>query len=211
MVFREGGASVPPSLFLLTEKRVEAGLLLPFYGDMPRSSSSERDTVHSGRAVGFTLIELLAMLAVVGILAAMVLGGGRRANEVGKVARAKAEVDALALGLEAYRRRHGDFPRVENPAEWVQVLVSAAGVTAAVDWGRFAIEPAGGETGARVLDPWGNPYFYFYKTGGVAGWRSSGFVLYSAGPNGVHVPPNAETGFFDPLHLDNADNIYAGL
>ena len=178
---------------------------------MPRSSSSEQGAVLAGRAVGLTLIELLAVLAVVGILAAMVLGGGRRANEAGKVAKAKAEVAALASALEAYRRRHGDFPRVGNPAEWVRVLVSAAGVTAAVDWERFAIEPAGGEAGARALDPWGNPYLYFYQTGGAAAWKASGFVLYSAGPNGVHVPPNAGTGFFDPLHLDNADNIYAGL
>ncbi len=165
-------------------------------------------------AAGFTLIELLAVLAVVGILAAMVLGGGRRANEAGKVAKAKAEIGALSLALEAYRRQQGDFPQVAKPAEWLHSLVSSPGVKTTLDLERFAIESgvdAGSDVRARVLDPWGNPYFYFYKTGGAAAWKASGFVLYSAGPNGVHVPPAEETGFFDPLHLDNADNIYAGL
>lgn len=165
-------------------------------------------------AGGFTLIELLAVLAVVGILAAMVLGGGRRANEAGKVAKAKAEIGALALALETYRRQQGDFPRVENATEWVHVLASSPGVSAKLDLQRLAIEPgreAASEAGARVLDPWGNPYLYFYKTGGAAAWKATGFVLYSAGPNGVHVPPDAASGFFDPLHLDNADNIYAEL
>lgn len=181
---------------------------------MPRSSSSEWCVTCARSAGGFTLIELLAVLVVVGILAAMVLGGGRRANEAGKVAKAKAEIAALGLALEAYRRQQGDFPQATNPAEWLRGLVSSPGVKTTLDLERFSVEGGAdpvNEPRARVLDPWGNPYFYFYKTGGDAAWKASGFVLYSAGPNGVHVPPNAETGFFDPLHLDNADNVYAGL
>ena len=188
--------------------------LLPLAGDMPRSSSPERCVTCAGNAGGFTLIELLAVLAVVGILAAMVLGGGRRANEAGKVARAKAEIAAMALALETHRRQKGDFPKVENPTEWVHGLVSSADARVTLDLQRFTIEPPlgpGGEEGARVLDPWRNPYLYFYKTGGATAWKAASFVLYSAGPNGVHVPPNDATGLFDPLHLDNADNIYAGL
>ena len=38
-----------------------------------------------------------------------------------------------------------------------------------------------------LIDPWGNPYRYYYKTG-PTGWENFGFVLYSMGPDGKHTP-----------------------
>lgn len=171
-------------------------------------------------ACGFTLIELLAALAIVGILAGIVLGGGKRAGEAGKVAKAKAEIAALAGALEAYRREHGDYPRTGDAAEMVQALIGRRGVKgeapggrARIDVAQFTIEGGGdvfADAAARLVDPWGRPYFYFYKTGAPGAWKAPAFVLYSAGPNGVHVPPS-DTGVVDVLHIDNADNLYAGL
>lgn len=69
---------------------------------------------------------------------------------------------------------------------------------------------ASDDTGVQIADPWGRPYHYFYRTAGSSGWNMPGFVLYSAGPNGLHLPPDRTTGFFDPLALENADNLYAG-
>jgi len=71
------------------------------------------------------------------------------------------------------------------------------------------------------LDPWGNRYLYFYKrptpalAGGavpVSAWLAGSFVLYSAGPDGQHTAPNANTGLYTGTTQTtgtNADNLYA--
>lgn len=62
------------------------------------------------------------------------------------------------------------------------------------------------------LDPWGHRYLYYYKRpGNAAAWQSSGYVLYSAGPDGAHsVPINQNTGVrLATQATNNADNIYA--
>jgi prepilin-type N-terminal cleavage/methylation domain-containing protein len=72
-----------------------------------------------------------------------------------------------------------------------------------------------------LLDPWGNRYLYFYRRQAPAGtsgappanpWLASGFVLYSAGPDGQHTAPNASTGLYSggaQATGANADNLYA--
>ncbi len=208
------GGLKPRPTFLLTVKQIERGGVLPLFGDMRSSSPSTPSQIRAHVGRGFTLIELLAALAIVGILTAIVLGGGGRANEVGKIAKAKAEIAALSAALETFRRQHGDYPRVDDSAMWLHSLVGERDGRSLIDLAQFTV--GGGvdprvDASARLIDPWGQPYFYFYKTGADAAWKANGFVLYSAGPNGVHVLPNPDTGFFDPLHVDNADNVYAGL
>lgn len=68
------------------------------------------------------------------------------------------------------------------------------------------------------IDAWGNRYMYYYKQAPVPGrppvntWRASGFLLYSAGPDGQHTAPNITTGLFNGTTQTtgvNADNVYA--
>lgn len=68
------------------------------------------------------------------------------------------------------------------------------------------------------LDPWGRRYMYYYKPAPMPGrppssqWRLPGYVLYSAGPDGQHTPPNIATGLFTGTTQTtglNADNVYA--
>ncbi len=70
------------------------------------------------------------------------------------------------------------------------------------------------------LDPWGRRYLYYYKRatpatpGGAAPtlWQASGYVLYSAGPDGAQTPPNVNTGLYTGTTQTtgtNADNLYA--
>jgi prepilin-type N-terminal cleavage/methylation domain-containing protein len=71
------------------------------------------------------------------------------------------------------------------------------------------------------VDPWGNRYLYFYKRptpAAAAGqtqpttWLAGSYVLYSAGPDGQHTAPNANTGLYSGTTQTtgtNADNLYA--
>jgi len=63
------------------------------------------------------------------------------------------------------------------------------------------------------LDPWGNRYLYYYKAAGSANsWPASrGYILMSAGPDGLLTAPSitATTIDLQPNGVHNGDNIYA--
>lgn len=72
----------------------------------------------------------------------------------------------------------------------------------------------------RLLDPWGNPYRYYYKeSASDSNWENFGYMLYSAGPDGKDEMPANWDGLLSPNVLNatdsngdsiNLDNIYAG-
>src|SRR5260221_9265122 len=140
----------------------------------------------------FTLLELLAVIALIAVLAGIVIGVGRRAGETGRVARAKAELAALAAALENYQRNYGDFPQTADAGRLLQSLIGRRSPTNAAISARSLIEAARFNTAdsrdpftdpsAVLVDPWSQAYRYTYKT--QAPWGNSSYVLYSIGPDG---------------------------
>jgi prepilin-type N-terminal cleavage/methylation domain-containing protein len=59
---------------------------------------------------GFTLIELLAVMAVIVVLAALVVGVAGNVQKAAAKNRAKVEVAALEAALELYKIDNGDYP-----------------------------------------------------------------------------------------------------
>jgi general secretion pathway protein G len=162
------------------------------------------------RRAAFTLLELLAVIAIIGVLAAVVLGAGKRAVDSGKTARAKAELATLNGALESYRRIHGDYPQTDDGAQLLRALLGQRGPNSAtpitarpvIESSRFT------EHGGALVDPWGRPFVYVYKTP-AAGWSNSGFVLYSVGPDGSDFSRLTTGGFPDATPEANTDNIHA--
>jgi len=64
-----------------------------------------------------------------------------------------------------------------------------------------------------LVDPWGRRYLYFYKEAdNPAAWGRGSYVLYSAGPDGRHQPPDlteGASGRDSRTAVVNADNVYA--
>lgn len=99
--------------------------------------------------------------------------------------------------------------RVESP---VTILENTFGVPQGTP-------PAKQVVAAALVDPWGNRYQYYYKAAPLPGrppvntWQRSGYLLYSAGPDGRDTPPNRNTGLFNGTTAQtsgfNADNLYA--
>lgn len=101
------------------------------------------------RARGFTLLELLVVVAIIGLLVAYV--GPRYAAQIGKseVTAARAQIEALAKALDAYRLDTGHYPSV------------AQGLAALRERPADEAKWNGPYLSKDVpLDPWGKPYVY---------------------------------------------------
>lgn len=59
---------------------------------------------------GFTLIEMLAVIAIIGLLAGLILGGQKLATASSHRNRAQAERDALINAIEKYKKVKGYYP-----------------------------------------------------------------------------------------------------
>jgi general secretion pathway protein G len=121
---------------------------------------------------GVTLIELLVVLAAIAVLATVV--GPSLFRNVGdaKVSTARAQVDAYALALGAYRMDNDAFPSTEQGLEALRTNPTADAMTR---WrGPYVSK-------LIVPDPWGRPYYY--ESPGRANPET--FDLYSLGRDGM--------------------------
>ena len=62
------------------------------------------------QATSFTLIELLAVIAIIGILSGLVLGGAGAVRQRAARGQAKAEIAAIEAGLARYQMDFGVYP-----------------------------------------------------------------------------------------------------
>jgi prepilin-type N-terminal cleavage/methylation domain-containing protein len=67
-----------------------------------------------GKAAGFTLIELLAVIAIIGLLSALVVGLSGLATTKSREARIKGEHARLLTAIESYKAELGNYPP-DNP------------------------------------------------------------------------------------------------
>jgi general secretion pathway protein G len=100
---------------------------------------------------GFTLLELLVVMVIIGLLAAYV--GPRYFSQVGKSEQgaAKAQIEAFAKALDAYRLDLGRYPSTE---QGLNALVVMPGNES--KWRGPYLKKA------VPLDPWGRAYVYRY-------------------------------------------------
>jgi type II secretory pathway pseudopilin PulG len=149
-----------------------------------------------------------------------VIGVGRRAGESGRESRAKVELAVISTALESYKRQYGDYPRSNNEAELLQALVENVGPHLAplkpqgrvlLDLELFTTDYEGDpltNTLLRLVDPWGQPYYYAYKPTGMT-WTNPSFVIYSRGPDEAANDSLMNGGYPNKNETINLDNIYA--
>ena len=185
------------------------------------------------RCRGLTLVELLVVVGIIGALMAMFLAfdSGIEARKRNTVAR--AELDIIAQALEQFKLKYGDYPWIQfgntaqgnTPARFyealtgeAQLVISATAVNveavtgstgpSLIDTSKMSLDP----TSPFLVDPWGNPYEYYYIPNGTAPvpndefalWKSKSFVLLSLGADGAQETSDAITDMYTEGKMMNA-------
>lgn len=175
------------------------------------------------RPSGFTLVELLVVMTIIIILMGFTLGVMRYVGTAQGNAQVKAELNALASGLEQFKLRYGDYPYIADGADPEVVLKEALmgqrNVTEKLPEEKFTapfIDRDAFDDGSGNFGYY-DDYLYVYKSGPSDSYEGVSYVLYSVGPDGrdfstlkpkvqAGIIPTTEEMADDP---DGKDNIIA--
>lgn len=188
-----------------------------------------KTTRRSGKSA-FTLIELMAVITIIVILAALIVGAYDFVKERQSKEKAKVQIALLSKALEDYKLDMGTYPATTDSADGngnSGILFNAlyfAPYTNGTKIYLADLDPAttkqGWTSGAaasatKIVDPWGNEY-HFRSTTPMTGTtpnskiQNPDFDLWSLGKDGVQSMD--ANGYADPKtsvagKLVNADNI----
>lgn len=124
------------------------------------------------RSSAFTLIELLTVIAIIAILAALILATSGFVQERAGRSRAQTEIAAIESALELYKIDNGDYPEskggTDSTKDLLQALHPREGKIYIEQMRAFEYKNPGDSayySRNRLIDPFGQPYRYFYQSG----------------------------------------------
>ncbi|PCJ20511.1 MAG: type II secretion system protein GspG [Gammaproteobacteria bacterium] len=103
---------------------------------------------------GFTLIEMMVVMAIIGVLAAMIVPNIVGRDDSARVVAAKNDIRTISQALVMFKLDNQRYP---NSDQGIDALVNAP--SNAKNW------PSDGYLPKPPLDPWGNEYIYIRPGG----------------------------------------------
>ena len=95
----------------LDETRHAAGQSLLTSAATIGSNSSETSNLRCGARRAFSLIEMLVVIAIIGLLAALVVGGASHFRETSVRAKVQTELNQVVSAIESYHKKYGFYPQ----------------------------------------------------------------------------------------------------
>ncbi len=108
------------------------------------------------QSAAFSLIEMLVVIAIIGMLAALVVGGASHAKKTMTISRVKAELNQIVTAIDAYHKKFGFYPpsaanRLTNALYYELTGQSLGGADANSYFGvKGIVNTQAGEDGQRV-------------------------------------------------------------
>lgn len=122
------------------------------------------------RSTGFTLIEVMVVVAILGILAALVVPRIMDRPDEARIVKARNDIRVLSNQLDLYRLDNYVYPSTDQGLE--ALVNRPGGQPEAPNW------KSGGYLDRLPKDPWGRPYQYLQPG------QHGEFDLYSLGADG---------------------------
>ena len=136
----------------------------------------ERSELNRKRRRGFTLMEMLIVLAILGMLLALIGPRIFRGWKEGHISSTKAQIKMLQGCLDEYYYHMKEYPTTEQGLPALVESPSEQEETTASRWqGPYT------KTGELPMDPWGNEYQYRYPPENSKGDLPD---IWSYGPDG---------------------------
>lgn len=123
-----------------------------------------------GNQSGFSLIELIAVVAILGILAAVVAPKIFGQPGKARIAKAKTEISGIQSALQMYKLENFNYPTSEQGL--MALVEQPSGEPEAPNW------QEGGYLDKLPKDPWGKEYMY------VSPGENGDIDIYSMGRDG---------------------------
>jgi general secretion pathway protein G len=111
---------------------------------------AQQNAPKAKRQRGFTLIELMVVLAIIGVLAALVVPNVLNRADDARVTAAKTDVGNLMNALKLYRLDNQTYPTAEQGLNALVIKPTAG--QAPLNWKPYIDK--------LPNDPWGRPYQY---------------------------------------------------
>lgn len=155
---------------------------------------------------GFTLLEMVTVMAILALLAGLSSFVFFGQKDVARGDRARADMQIIQQGLEAYKARFGDYPKrpasgsdTDDLSDSQYLLNALCGQigpaghdisgqgfpvmlnTSVLEFSEPGL-PLSGIQANSIVDPWGTEYEYDYRPDSDS-WDIFGYTLRSAGPD----------------------------
>lgn len=105
--------------------------------------------IYRSKVKGFTLIEMMVVMAIIGVLAAMIVPNIVGRDDSARVVAAKNDIRTISQALVMFKLDNHRYPTSD---QGIEALVNAP--SDAKNW------PVDGYLPKPPLDPWGNAYVY---------------------------------------------------
>ncbi|NQT46353.1 MAG: type II secretion system protein GspG [Candidatus Omnitrophica bacterium] len=140
----------------------------------------------------FTLVELIAVVVIISMLAALVMGSAQIARKKALVSKARAMISSLELSISMYHADMGDYPEgngatmasPNNGNAQLYLELTTDAHSRYYDWqGPYMEFNAADISGGKIMDPWSNQYQYVESP--ILIGNTNSFNLWSYGPEGT--------------------------